>query len=52
MGGAAFGYVNRASNWDPRADDGRKTVIAMLNHGLDQGVNYIDTSPLDGAIRN
>jgi aryl-alcohol dehydrogenase-like predicted oxidoreductase len=48
MGGATFGYVNRASNWDPHSDAGRRTVIATLNRGLDRGVNYIDTSPLYG----
>lgn len=48
LGGATFGYVNRATNWDPRSDEGRRTVIATLNHGLDRGINYIDTSPLYG----
>jgi aryl-alcohol dehydrogenase-like predicted oxidoreductase len=48
IGGAAFGYLNRASNWDPRSDEGRQTVSKMLNHGLDRGINYIDTSPLYG----
>ena len=48
LGGAAFGYVNRASNWDPHSDEGRRTVVEMLNRGLDRGINYIDTSPLYG----
>jgi len=48
MGGATFGYVHRASNWDPHSDAGRRTVMATLNHGLDRGINYIDTSPLYG----
>jgi aryl-alcohol dehydrogenase-like predicted oxidoreductase len=48
MGGATFGYVNKASNWDPRSDEGRRTVFEMLNRGLDSGINYIDTSPLYG----
>jgi aryl-alcohol dehydrogenase-like predicted oxidoreductase len=48
MGGAAFGYLNKASNWDPHSDEGRRTVNEMLKHGLDCGINYIDTSPLYG----
>jgi aryl-alcohol dehydrogenase-like predicted oxidoreductase len=48
LGGATFGYMNRATNWDPRSDDGRRTVMETLNHGLDRGINYIDTSPLYG----
>ena len=41
LGGASFGYVHRSANWDPWSDDGRKTAIATLNHGLDLGINYI-----------
>ena len=48
MGRAAFGYLNKASNWDPHSDEGRRTVNEMLKHGLDCGINYIDTSPLYG----
>jgi aryl-alcohol dehydrogenase-like predicted oxidoreductase len=48
IGGAAFGYLNKASNWNPDSDEGRQTVSKMLNHGLDRGINYIDTSPLYG----
>ena len=48
MGGAAFGYLNKASSWNPHSDAGRQAVNKMLNHGLDSGVNYIDTSPLYG----
>jgi aryl-alcohol dehydrogenase-like predicted oxidoreductase len=49
LGGACFGYVQRSSNWDPWSDEGRKTVISTLNHGLDLGINYIDTAPLYGS---
>ena len=49
LGGASFGYVHKSANWDPWSDDGRKTVIATLNHGLELGINYIDTAPLYGA---
>jgi aryl-alcohol dehydrogenase-like predicted oxidoreductase len=49
LGGASFGYVHRSANWDPWSDEGRRTVIAILNHGLDLGINYIDTAPLYGA---
>lgn len=48
MGRAALGYLNKASNWDPHSDEGRRTVNEMLKHGLDCGINYIDTSPLYG----
>ena len=48
VGGAAFGYVNKASNWDPRSDEGRRTVIEVLNHGLDCGMNYIGSRRRSG----
>ena len=48
LGGATFGYVHQASNWDPRSEAGREVVVATLNHGLDRGINYVDTSPLYG----
>lgn len=46
MGGATFGYVHKAANWDPYSEEGRRTAIATLHHGLDRGINYIDTAPL------
>ena len=48
LGGAAFGYINKAANWDPRSEVGRKAVIETLHCGLDRGINYIDTAPLYG----
>ena len=48
LGGASLGYVHRAANWDPYSEQGRDTAIATLNHGLDLGINYIDTAPLYG----
>jgi aryl-alcohol dehydrogenase-like predicted oxidoreductase len=48
LGGASFGYVNKANGWDPWSSEGRKTAIATLNHALDAGVTYIDTAPLYG----
>ena len=48
LGGASFGYVHKAANWDPWSEDGRRTAIETLNHGLDRGINYIDTAPLYG----
>ncbi|WP_158745315.1 aldo/keto reductase [Acidisphaera sp. L21] len=48
LGGAPFGYVNKANGWDPWSTEGRNTAIATLNHALDAGINYIDTAPLYG----
>jgi aryl-alcohol dehydrogenase-like predicted oxidoreductase len=46
LGGASFGYVHRSANWDPYSEQGHDIAIATLNHGLDVGINYIDTAPL------
>jgi aryl-alcohol dehydrogenase-like predicted oxidoreductase len=48
LGGAPFGSLNRANNWDPWSDGGRKTSIATIHHALDRGINYIDTAPAYG----
>src|ERR1700712_1619305 len=48
LGGAAFGYLNRANDWDPWSNEGRRTAIATINRSLDLGINYIDTAPLYG----
>jgi aryl-alcohol dehydrogenase-like predicted oxidoreductase len=48
LGGASFGYVHKSADWDPWSEAGRRTVIGTLNHGLDRGINYIDTAPLYG----
>lgn len=49
MGGASFGYRHKAANWDPYTDEGRQAAIKTIHHGLDKGINYIDTAPLYGA---
>jgi aryl-alcohol dehydrogenase-like predicted oxidoreductase len=49
LGAAPFGSVNRASNWDPFSEEGRRIAIATINRALDRGINYIDTAPLYGA---
>jgi aryl-alcohol dehydrogenase-like predicted oxidoreductase len=48
MGGASFGYVHKSAGWDPWSDDGRALAIQTIHHGLDRGINYIDTAPLYG----
>lgn len=51
LGGAAFGYENHASGWDPGTAAGAGVVHATLHAALDQGISYIDTAALygDGA---
>jgi aryl-alcohol dehydrogenase-like predicted oxidoreductase len=48
MGGAPFGYVNKANDWDPYSVAGRAIAIAAINRALDRGINYIDTAPAYG----
>lgn len=48
MGGAVFGYENRAHDWNPWSPEGRRIAIAAINHAIDRGINYIDTAPLYG----
>lgn len=48
LGCASFGNVNRANDWDPWSDEGRRTAIATIHRALDRGINYIDTAPLYG----
>jgi aryl-alcohol dehydrogenase-like predicted oxidoreductase len=48
LGGSPFGSLNRANDWDPWSDDGRRIAIATINRALDRGINYIDTAPLYG----
>jgi aryl-alcohol dehydrogenase-like predicted oxidoreductase len=48
LGGYPFGGLNRANNWDPWSEEGRKSAIATVNHALDRGINYIDTAPSYG----
>ena len=48
IGGAAFTYVHRATNWDPMSEDGRRIVISTINAALDRGINYVDTAPAYG----
>ncbi|MBU6497299.1 MAG: aldo/keto reductase [Rhodospirillales bacterium] len=48
IGGAPFGYAHRAGNWDPYSEEGQRSIVATLHHGLDRGINYIDTAPLYG----
>jgi aryl-alcohol dehydrogenase-like predicted oxidoreductase len=48
LGGYPFGGLNRANNWDPWSEEGRKSAIATVNHALDLGINYIDTAPAYG----
>jgi aryl-alcohol dehydrogenase-like predicted oxidoreductase len=45
LGGYPFGGVNRAHDWDPWSEEGRKTAISTINHALDRGITYIDTAP-------
>jgi aryl-alcohol dehydrogenase-like predicted oxidoreductase len=49
LGGYPFGGLNRANNWDPWSEEGRKTAIATINHAIDRGINYIDTAPAYGG---
>ncbi len=49
LGGYPFGGVNRANNWDPWSDEGRRAAIATVHRALDLGINYIDTAPAYGA---
>lgn len=48
LGCASFGNVNRANDWDPWSEAGRKSAIATVHRALDQGINYLDTAPLYG----
>ena len=48
IGGAAFTYVQQSQGWDPKSEEGRKTVYATLNACLDNGINYVDTAPAYG----
>ncbi|MGE4337299.1 MAG: aldo/keto reductase [Pigmentiphaga sp.] len=48
FGGATITYTQKSTGWDPRSEEGRKKVIETVNYALDQGINYIDTSPLYG----
>src|ERR1700712_3743760 len=45
LGGYPFGGLNRANNWDPWSEEGRKSAIATVNHAIDRGISYIDTAP-------
>ena len=54
VGGAPFGYVNRANNWDRYSEEGRKLVHTTINRAIDLGINYFDTAPAyagDEALR-
>lgn len=48
FGGATITYTQKSTGWDPRSEEGRKKVIETVHYALDQGINYIDTSPLYG----
>ena len=48
LGCASFGNVNKANDWDPWSDDGRRTAISTIHRALDRGINYVDTAPLYG----
>ena len=48
LGGAPFGYVNRANDWDPFSAEGKKLAVKTVNHALDSGINYIDTAQAYG----
>jgi aryl-alcohol dehydrogenase-like predicted oxidoreductase len=48
LGCSPFGSVNRANDWDPWSDQGRRTALQTINRALDLGVNYIDTAPAYG----
>jgi aryl-alcohol dehydrogenase-like predicted oxidoreductase len=48
VGGAPFGYSNKANNWDPRTPEGGKLVIRTIERALELGINYFDTAPSYG----
>lgn len=48
IGGAAFAYEHKSTNWHPKTETGSDIVIATLNKALDSGINYIDTAPAYG----
>jgi aryl-alcohol dehydrogenase-like predicted oxidoreductase len=48
LGCAPFGSVNRANDWDPLSERGRRIAIETINRALDRGINYIDTAPAYG----
>lgn len=48
LGGAPFGYVNAANDWDPYRADGKKVVYATIERALDVGLNLLDTAPMYG----
>jgi aryl-alcohol dehydrogenase-like predicted oxidoreductase len=43
LGGAPFGYVNAANDWDPFSEAGKKKVYATIERALDLGINLLDT---------
>lgn len=45
LGGYPFGGVNKANDWDPWSEEGRKVAMETVNHAIDRGINYIDTAP-------
>jgi aryl-alcohol dehydrogenase-like predicted oxidoreductase len=48
LGCSPFGSVNRANQWDPWTEQGRRCAIATVHRALDLGINYIDTAPAYG----
>ena len=48
LGGYPFSGVNRAQNWDPYTEEGKKEVYRTIHTALDCGINYIDTAPSYG----
>jgi aryl-alcohol dehydrogenase-like predicted oxidoreductase len=45
LGAGPFGIVNRAADWDPWSEEGRRTAIATVHRALERGINYVDTAP-------